>query len=188
MRPYTCVLRIVVLSMCLGAAASAAEPRPNVLFIITDQQFADAMSCRMGRQYLNTPTMDGLAAQGMLFTRAYSPNPLCMPSRNSLFTGLYPHQTGVTTNDNPRGGLDPAKFVCLGRYFRDAGYDTAYSGKWHLCFSAKDPHAHGFEIVTGKSAGSHDAEVTDGALQFLARPHDKPFLLVASYPNRRMQA
>lgn len=183
MRPYTCVLRIVVLSMCLGAAASAAEPRPNVLFIITDQQFADAMSCRMGRQYLNTPTMDGLAAQGTLFTRAYSPNPLCMPSRNSLFTGLYPHQTGVTTNDNPRGGLDSTKFVCLGRYFQDAGYDTAYSGKWHLCFSAKDPHTHGFEIVTGKSTGGHDAGVTDGALQFLARPHDKPFLLLASYLN-----
>jgi choline-sulfatase len=164
--------------------ASAAPPaQPNLLFIITDQQFADAMSCRMGKQYLHTPVMDSLAAQGMLFTRAYSPNPLCMPSRNSLFTGLYPHQTGVTQNAGPRGGLDSAKFVCLGRYFKDAGYDTAYSGKWHLCFNAKDPQTHGFEIMKGQSTGGHDAVVTDGVLQFLARPHDKPFLLVASFLN-----
>ncbi len=166
-----------------GHAAAAPPSRPNVLFIMTDQQFADVMSCRMGKQYLHTPTMDGLAAQGMLFTRAYSPNPLCMPARNSLFTGFYPHQTRVMTNDQPPGGLDPLKFVCLGRHFQQGGYETAYSGKWHLCFNAKDRTAHGFEIVTGKSPGGHDAGVTDGAVQFLARPHDKPFLLVASFLN-----
>lgn len=164
-------------------AVAAPPSRPNVLFIMTDQQFADVMSCRMGKQYLHTPTMDGLAARGMLFTRAYSPNPLCMPARNSLFTGYYPHQTRVMTNDQPPGGFDPLKFVCLGRYFQQGGYETADSGKWHLCFNAKDPATHGFEIVTGKSPGGHDAGVTDGAVRFLARPHDKPFLLVASFLN-----
>ena len=159
------------------------QNKPNILFILTDQQFADAMSCRMGNQYLNTPTMDRLAQSGMLFTRAYSPNPLCMPFRNSAFTGCYPHETGVTQNSGPEGGLDPKEFVCLGTYFRDAGYDTPYCGKWHLCYDAKDTQAHGFEIATGKRTGGHDAGVTDGAVQFLARRHDKPFLLVASFLN-----
>lgn len=178
------LLAALCIAPALLAHAAAAPPaRPNLLFIITDQQFAEVMSCRMGKQYLHTPNMDALAANGMLFTRAYSSNPLCMPWRNSVFTGRYPHQTGVTMNATPRDGFDPAKFKCLGRYFREAGYDTAYSGKWHLCFDAKNPASHGFEIVTGKSPGGHDAGVTAGALGFLARPHDKPFLLVASFLN-----
>jgi choline-sulfatase len=167
----------------LGADAGRAAARPNILFIMTDQQFADAMSCRMGRQYLNTPVMDGLAAGGTLFTRAYSSNPLCMPLRNSLFTGRYPHETRVTRNADPKGGLDPREFVCMGTYFRNAGYETAYTGKWHLCFNIRDPGAHGFEIVQGRGNGDHDAGVTDGAAQFLARKHERPFLLVASFLN-----
>lgn len=119
----------------------------------------------------------------MLFTRAYSSNPLCMPWRTSVFTGRYPHETGVTHNHGPRGGLDPSQFVCMGRYFKEAGYDTAYSGKWHMGFHIKDPAGHGFEILKGRSDAGHDAAVTDGALQFLARPRWRPFLLVASFLN-----
>jgi arylsulfatase A-like enzyme len=164
-------------------AAGAGQRRPNVVFIMTDQQFADAMSCRMGRQYLHTPTMDALASGGMLFTRAYSANPLCMPLRASLFTGRYPHETRVTRNALPKNGVDPKEFVCMGTYFRNAGYETAYSGKWHLCFDQKDANTHGFESVRSRIKDNHDAGVTDGAVQFLARKHDKPFLLVASFLN-----
>lgn len=174
---------ILLLALLTAASLPAADRKPNVLFIITDQQFADAMSCRMGQQFLHTPTMDRLAQAGMLFTRAYSSNPLCMPFRNSVFTGRYPHETGVTKNARPKGGLDPQEFVCLGTYFRNAGYDVAYSGKWHLCYDVKDTQAHGFEIITGRVQGDHDAGVTEGAMKFLARPHDKPFLLVASFLN-----
>ncbi|MCX7046683.1 MAG: sulfatase-like hydrolase/transferase [Candidatus Sumerlaeota bacterium] len=163
--------------------AQESRKKPNVLFIMTDQQFAEAMSCRMGKQYLNTPVMDALAANGMLFSRAYSANPLCMPLRNSLFTGRYPHETGVTKNAPPKGGLDPKEFVCMGTYFRNAGYDTGYSGKWHLCFPARDANSHGFEIMKSQSKDGHDAGVADGAVEFLARKHDKPFLLVASFLN-----
>ncbi len=163
--------------------AQAAGRKPNVLFIITDQQFADAMSCRMGKQFIQTPTMDRLAQTGTLFTRAYSSNPLCMPWRASVFTGRYPHETGVTQNAPPPPRFDPKEFVSLGRYFGNAGYNAAYSGKWHLCFNVKDTNTHGFEVLTGKSKENHDAGVTDGAMKFLARPHEKPFLLVASYLN-----
>jgi len=164
-------------------AAKAATGQHNVLFILTDQLFADAMSCRIGKQFLNTPAMDRLAQGGLLFTRAYTSNPLCMPWRNSVFTGRYPHETGVTRNASPEGGFDPKKFVCLGNYFRNAGYDAAYSGKWHLCYDVKNTDAHGFEIVTEKVNGDHDAGVADGAIKFLQRAHEKPFLLVASFLN-----
>ena len=169
----------------LGGLSAADSPasKPNVLFIICDQQFADVMSCRMGKQYLNTSVMDSLAARGMFFTRAYSSNPLCMPYRNSVFTGRYPHETGVTKNAKPATPMDPKELVFMGNYFKAAGYDTPYSGKWHLCYAENDTQAHGFEIMKASSTEGHDAGVTEGALQFLARPHDKPFLLVASYLN-----
>ena len=121
--------------IALLAVASAAQP--NILFIMTDQQSADALSCRMGDRYLKTPALDRLAARGTFFTRAYSPNPLCMPARNSIFTGRHPHETGVTDNSDMRSGrtLDPADFPTLGTYFRRAGYETAYFGKWHLLYA-----------------------------------------------------
>ena len=73
-------------SRALAAPARRAPERPNILLIITDQQFADAMSCCIGRDYIHTPNMDSLAENGMRFTRAYCANPLCVPSRAAMFT------------------------------------------------------------------------------------------------------
>lgn len=179
---------IVILCAASTRLTVAAE-RPNILFIITDQQSADVMSCRMGNQYINTPAMDSLARTGTVFTRAYSPNPLCMPYRNSVLTGRYPHQTGVTKNARPEGGRLAGEFVCMGTYLRDVGYRTAYSGKWHVCFNQKDPDAHGFEILDSKTkltppeADNYDARVSHAAVKFLERKHDGPFLLVVSLMN-----
>ena len=96
----SCIAAVTAQAPALLARPAAGQPqkRPNILFIMTDQQFGDAMSCRMGRQHIHTPAMDSLAAGGMLYSRAYSPNPLSMPARNSIFTGRYPHETGVTMN------------------------------------------------------------------------------------------
>ena len=69
-----------VVSLLLFAAIPAGAASPNILFIMTDQQIADGLSSRMGREYLNTPALDRLAARGTFFTRAYAPNPLCIPS------------------------------------------------------------------------------------------------------------
>jgi arylsulfatase A-like enzyme len=93
---------------------------------MTDQQFADAMSCVVGGEFIHTPNMDSLAANGVRFSRAYSPNPLCMPMRTSMITGLYPHQTGIQTNT--REGFDPARCVFMGRLLRGVGSESAYFG------------------------------------------------------------
>lgn len=169
-------LRSALAATLLVAAAAAAQP--NILFIMTDQHSADALSCRMGERYLKTPALDGLAARGTFFSRAYTPNPLCMPARNSLFTGRYPHHTGVT--DNTKTTLDAAEFVTMGTYFRQAGYQTAYFGKWHLAYDEGAPQTHGFETL---DTGHMDAENAARAATFLGAKHDKPFLLVVSFLN-----
>jgi arylsulfatase A-like enzyme len=71
--------------------------RPNVLFILTDDQRADALSC-MGHAYLKTPHIDQLASEGLLFRNHYCTTSLCSPSRASILSGLYAHAHGVVNN------------------------------------------------------------------------------------------
>ena len=158
------------------ALSSAAQP--NIVFIMTDQHSADALSCRMGDRYLKTPALDRLAARGTFFSRAYTPNPLCMPARNSIFTGRYPHETGIT--DNTKTKLDASEFVSMGTHFLQAGYQTAYFGKWHLAYGEAATNTHGFETL---ETGHIDAENAALATNFLGGKHDKPFLLVVSFLN-----
>ncbi|MSU66437.1 MAG: DUF4976 domain-containing protein [Opitutus sp.] len=173
-------LHLTLLLAALGAlpATAAMAAPPNIVFIMTDQQSADAMSYRMGDRYLKTPALDRLAARSTSFTKAYTPNPLCMPARNSIFTGRYPHETGVT--DNTPIALDAAEFVSMGTYFQRAGYQTAYFGKWHLAYPENQPAAHGFATL---DTGHIDADNAELAAKFLGRKHDQPFLLVVSFLN-----
>lgn len=174
--PALCLL---ILSSGLTVAASGAAPRPNILLIITDQQAADAMSCRQGDRYLKTPQMDSLAARGTFFTRAYAANPICIPSRTAMFTGRYPHETGIQNND--RVAFDPRKFPTMGTYFQAAGYDTGYVGKWHLLFPIEDSALSGFAYTANIKNNGADPETPAAVATFLERKHDRPFLLVASF-------
>jgi choline-sulfatase len=159
----------------------AATPvhRPNILLIITDQQSADAMSCRQGDRYLRTPNMDSLAARGTSFTRAYAANPICIPSRTAMFTGRYPHETGVQNNE--RVAFDVGKFPTMGTYFRQAGYDTGYVGKWHLLTPVEDPLTSGFAYAANNKNNGADAATPAAVAAFLSKKRDRPFLLVASF-------
>ncbi len=88
----------VVLVGAFAVAAEAAAPakRMNVLFIMSDD-LKPFLGC-YGDARARTPNLDRLAARGMRFDRAYCQYPLCGPSRNSMFTGLYPNSTGILTN------------------------------------------------------------------------------------------
>jgi arylsulfatase A-like enzyme len=164
-----------------GAAFFApAGSRPNILIITTDQQFGDSMSCRIGKKYLNTPNMDSLAAEGTLYSRAYCANPLCVPSRTSIYTGRYPVETGVQTNDTT--AIDARRFPCMGTIFKRAGYSTAYFGKWHLPFDQKNPAVHGFDSVSVNKA-DHDRSAAEGAAAFIKAKRSGPFLTVVSLLN-----
>ncbi|RPJ52073.1 MAG: sulfatase, partial [Acidobacteria bacterium] len=157
--------------------ASRLAAKPNLLVIMTDQQSADAMSCVIGRAHVHTPNMDSLAASGMRFTRAYTANPLCIPARTSMFTGRFPHETGIQTNTTEK--IDPVRFPCMGRIFKDAGYDTGFFGKWHLPYDPTRSDQHGFDVNVAKSALYSGAPIAE----FIRQERKNPFLAVASFVN-----
>jgi arylsulfatase A-like enzyme len=100
----------------------------NFLFIFTDQQRKDHLSCYNEQMVLKTPNIDNIARQGIKFTNFYCNNPICMPNRSTIFTGKYPSVHGVTTNGRnlPQG---TRTFVDI---LREKGYYTANFGKIHL--------------------------------------------------------
>lgn len=164
-------------------AQNNSNSRPNIIIITTDEQSANAMSFVMGKRWINTPAMDQLASQGVVFNRAYAANPLCVPSRNSIITGLFPHQTNVLSNNDLHKDWDGEKFKSLGTYFKDAGYETAYFGKWHINYDPENKEAHGFETTRFTTDRGKDAALPEVADQFLKSPHNKPFLLFLSFIN-----
>ncbi|MEK7413330.1 MAG: sulfatase-like hydrolase/transferase, partial [Planctomycetota bacterium] len=107
---------------------------PNILILITDQQSHALMSCA-GTNWVKTPHLDQLAAGGMRFTRAYCSNPVCVPSRFSMFTGRMPSAIGMFGNDDSDKRLHRFTPVHdttgLGHCLRQAGYSTWYGGKVH---------------------------------------------------------
>jgi len=100
---------------------------PSFVLIMTDTQGANIVGA-YGHPELRTPSIDRLARAGVTFTRAYTTCPLCTPARAGLFTGIYPHTAGAWTNNLPLGD----NIKTMGQRFADAGYHTAYVGKWHL--------------------------------------------------------
>ncbi len=116
-----------------GGHASAAETRPNILLIFTDDQSYRTLSCYEGAEsWAQTPNIDRLAARGVRFTHAYI-GTWCMPSRVTLLTGL--HQYGAKTmrmdGAYPGSEYDPAQCPFWPAVFRKRGYLTAHIGKWH---------------------------------------------------------
>ncbi|MFQ5807987.1 MAG: sulfatase [Armatimonadota bacterium] len=150
-------------------------PRPNILYIFTDQQSAGAMSCA-GNPYVHTPAMDGLAEGGVRFERAYSPYPLCTPARASMFAGRMPHEVGIDRNGQP---IDEAfRQEELGNLLAANGYDCAYGGKWHVPEIAI-PEGHGFERI----CGFDDVELPSRCCEFMTAERGRPFFLVAAFDN-----
>ena len=100
---------------------------PNIIFYFTDQQRWDTCGC-YGQELDITPNLDALAREGTLFESAFSPQPVCGPCRALFQTGKYPTDTGCFRNDV----MLPANVKTLANYLEEAGYETAYIGKWHL--------------------------------------------------------
>ncbi|TZF86103.1 sulfatase-like hydrolase/transferase (plasmid) [Pedobacter sp. BS3] len=173
----------VMLNPALALAQAAVKSsKPNILLIMTDQQTADAMSCA-GNTDLHTPAMDMLAANGVRFVRAYAAQPLCTPSRTSIFSGKMPHETGFTVNASKNDQL-PDSLLMMGKIFASAGYKTGYVGKWHLPLPVTKKQQHGFEYIENTGMGDYtDAATPAFCADFIKKNKDNPFLLVASFLN-----
>ncbi|HUT45835.1 MAG TPA: sulfatase-like hydrolase/transferase [Sedimentisphaerales bacterium] len=171
--------------LMLGRTASAKDsPKklqpPNILFIMTDQQHAGMMSCT-GNKWLKTPAMDRLAASGVRFERAFASNPVCVPSRFSLQTGLMPSAIGMGHNGDSAQAAVTETMVrqSLGRLFRQAGYETLYGGKVHLPRKMKGVENIGYRNLTSDRRQG----LGDACAEFLKGRHEKPFMLFASFIN-----
>lgn len=191
-------LGVLTIWLLLTAALSAAAParRPNVLFILTDDQRWDALGLA-GNKHLKTPNMDRLGREGVYFKNSFCTTSLCSPSRASILSGLYAHAHGVVDNFTEY----PAGLKSFPMVLQAAGYDTAYFGKWHMGENNDEPRPGFNWFVTHKGQGKYfDTEfnvngqkrevvkgyyttvVTDMAEEWLKRPRDeKPWCLMIGH-------
>jgi arylsulfatase A-like enzyme len=178
---------------------TGAKPR-NVVFILSDDHRYDAMSF-LGHQFAKTPHMDSMAENGVHLKNAFVTTSLCSPSRASILTGLYTFRHRVIDNNRqvPKGTL------FFPQYLKEAGYSTAYIGKWHMGGASDEPRP-GFDHwvsfrgqghylppspdytlnVDGKRVkqkGYITGELTDYAVNWLdkQKPAEKPFFLYLSH-------
>jgi len=141
------MISIRLLALLLLASLALAADKPNILFIMSDDHAAQAVGAYGGRLAgLNpTPNIDRLAAEGMLFENAFVTNSICTPSRATLLTGQYGHINGVRTLN---GRLPPSR-QALAHGMRNAGYETAMIGKWHL---GEEPAFDFYAVLPGQGS------------------------------------
>lgn len=166
------------LMLTLASSVTAAE-KPNILFIFLDD-FGWRDTAYMGSDFYETPHIDRLAAEGMVFDNAYAAAANCAPARACLLSGQYtPRHQIFNVGTKPRGSakhrrlehiggtdvLDP-KIVTWARRLQQAGYTTASMGKWHL---SNDPLPYGFDVNIG---GTHSGSPPRGYYP----PHNVPGL------------
>src|ERR1700730_8862669 len=101
--------------------------KPNLLVLLPDQVRADIIN-DVAATGVHAPNIRRLASQSVVFERAYVTHPVCTPSRSSLLTGTWPHQSGCRNNK----AVLPRQFRCLPEMVADSDYRTAYFGKWNL--------------------------------------------------------
>lgn len=198
---------ILLLLCCLllrGETVAVAEDsrRPNILFIFTDDHAFQSISA-YGSRINQTPNIDRIAREGMLFQRCYVPNSICGPVRAVIQTGKYSHVNGFLVNGNEFDGTQPT----FPKRLQKAGYQTAVVGKWHLG-EHMPPQGYDYsEVLIGQGpyynppmlkngqrtqhTGYTTDIITDLALQWLdvERDREKPFLLMYQHkaPHRNWQ-
>ncbi len=217
---------LIAVFVFLFSSAAFAQSQPNLLFLFADDLGYGDLAC-YGAPDAETPNLDRLARQGVRFTQHYSNGPECTPTRTGLTTGRDPQRVGglecaIGTGNVGRYddairlaathdlGLPP-KSTALASRIKEAGYDTAIFGKWHLGYEAKfNPLACGFDEFLGCLGGYVDYFthrelsplhvlykdrkpfvrdgymshlIADAANEFIKRDRERPFFLYVPFTS-----
>jgi arylsulfatase A-like enzyme len=198
MKLIAVLLTLAPLAPLHAQQPAAAQPRPHILFIFSDDHAAHAVSAyrehlAYGARLPGTPNIDRIAHDGMLFVNTFVTNSICGPSRATVLTGQYGHLNGVMTNEEP---LHP-DHITFPRLLREGGYQTALVGKWHL--RTAPVGFDWYEVMAGQGpyynpvlhsgtdstryTGYTQDVITDRALEWLGTGRDgtRPFLLMLHY-------
>ncbi len=150
--------------VCLAGCVHGDATRPNVVFFLVDDLGYMDIGAYNPNTFYETPHIDELAATGMRFTSGYAANPVCSPTRYSIMAGKYPTRVRATNffSGARQGRFKPAVLrgnmptteVTLAEAFKEAGYKTAFLGKWHLGPTKEFwPEAQGFDVNVGGHSG-----------------------------------
>jgi arylsulfatase A-like enzyme len=196
------LLYIAPLGGCRPSPPAAGAPRPSFLIVLPDQLRAQALGC-LGSPDIQTPYLDALAKEGVLFRNTFANTPVCCPARAVLLTGRYAHANGMVANDLRLRESERT----VAEILREQGYRTGFIGKWHLDggprlpgFVPPGPRRQGFDFwAANECSHAHfntqyfrdsDAPIpvktfeaeawTDLAIEFLRETRDRPFFLVVS--------
>jgi arylsulfatase A-like enzyme len=193
------VLSVLPERCCLGQTPPGVKRGTSILFMMTDDHAAHAMSC-YGSRVNKTPNLDRIAKEGMRFSNCFCTNSICAPSRAVILTGKYSHVNGVIDNAVKFDGTQQT----FPKLLQQVGYETAIIGKWHL---KTDPTGFDYwNILPGqgvyynpvtiemgerkKHQGYATDIIADQALNWLrTRKGDKPFCLLLQHkaPHRNWQ-
>ena len=195
-------MKTLLLLALAATAAFAAEPKPNIVLILTDDLGINDLSC-YGRKDQQTPHLDRLATQGMRFTNSYCAQPICSPSRAALMTGKTPARLHLTNflpgrADAPSQkllppvieGQLPLEEMTIAEVLRDAGYATACIGKWHLGNQGFSPREQGFDHAytghpvttpTATEGSKGEYELTAEAARWMEENKARPFFLYLAH-------
>lgn len=188
-------IAVVISMILLGCVSEKKSDPPNIVVVLVDDMRWDEYSAA-GHSFIKTPNIDRIASEGITFKNAFATTPLCSPSRASFLTGQYAHTNGIT--DNTARNEQSHKLNTFPKMLHDAGFETAFMGKWHM--GNDDSPRPGFDqwislkgqgeaidpqfningeqkIITGYVTDI----LTEYSLAFINKAREKPFLLYMSH-------
>ena len=157
-------MKLIALLAFIISTQLLAANKPNIIFILTDDQRYDEIGAVGNFPWLVTPNLDKLLKEGINFENAFVTTSLCGPSRASFLTGTYANRHGVVVNEY----LDyDKKLPTFATLLQDAGYQTAYFGKWHQAMHNRPrPGFNKWMVFWGQGKYYNDALLTETGENF----------------------